>query len=96
MANASTDALHEAAAANRNRQILEQARAAGLLGAAKGMRISGRVTARLLAAAKERARVTSDTELIEIALARLALEDDFGANLVRRKGSLPESVDLEF
>lgn len=82
-------------AANRNRQVLEQARVAGLLGAPKDKRISGRVPARLLAAARRRAHVSSDTDLIEIALARLALEDDFGAKLVGRKGSLPKTVDLE-
>jgi hypothetical protein len=95
MTSATADALREAAA-KRNRQILEEARAAGLLGASKDIRISGRITASLLAAAKERAHVTADTELIEIALARLALEDDFGAKLVRRKGSLPKNVDLGF
>jgi hypothetical protein len=50
----------------------------------------------LLEAAKRRAHVTSDTELIELALSRMALEDDFGPRLLRRKGSLPADLDLEF
>jgi hypothetical protein len=50
----------------------------------------------LLGAAKERAHVVSDTELLEIALSRLVLEDDFGRRFVRRKGKIPKSVDLEF
>ena len=86
----------EAAARSRNRVVLEQARASGLLGSVKDARLSGRVSARLLEAAKRRAHVTSDTELIEIALSRVALEDDFGPRLVRRKGSLPADLDLEF
>jgi|SRR5208283_2449609 len=80
----------------RNRLVLDHARAAGLLGPAKSARLSGRVPASLIEAAKQRAHVASDTELLELALARLALEDDFGARLVRRKGSVPPDIDLEF
>jgi hypothetical protein len=81
-------------ALKRNRLVLEQARAVGLLGAAKNTRLSGRVPAGLVKAAKKRAHVSSDTELLELALSRLALEDDFGARLVRRKGSVPADIDL--
>ncbi len=80
--------------AARRHATLDQARAAGLLGQAKSARIAGRVSARLVAAAKKRAGITSDTDVIEIALATLALEDDFGAKLVRRKGSVPKDLDL--
>jgi hypothetical protein len=78
----------------RNRLVLEQARAVGLLGEAKNTRLSGRVPAGLIEAAKKRAHVSSDTELLELALSRLALEDDFGVRLVRRKGSVPADIDL--
>jgi hypothetical protein len=81
-------------ARKRNRLVLEQARAVGLLGEAKNTRLSGRVPAGLIEAAKKRAHVSSDTELLELALSRLALEDDFGARLVRRKGSVPADIDL--
>ena len=80
----------------RNALALQQAREAGLLGPRKDARISGRISAALLGAAKERAHVVSDTELLEIALSRLVLEDDFGRRFVRRKGKIPKSVDLEF
>jgi hypothetical protein len=73
---------------------LAQAQAAGLIGAKKNARIAGRVSPELLAAAKKRAGVTSDTDVIEVALATLALEDDFGRKLVRAKGSVPK--DLKF
>lgn len=82
-------------ALTRNRLVLEQAKALGLLGSAKNTRLSGRVPGELIEAAKKRAHVTSDTELLELALSRLALEDDFGARLVGRKGSIPSDVDLE-
>ncbi|WP_164825416.1 hypothetical protein [Sinorhizobium meliloti] len=78
----------------RNKLVLDQARAVGLLGTAKNTRLSGRVPSELIEAAKKRAHVTSDTELLGLALARLALEDDFGARLVGRKGSIPADVDL--
>jgi len=81
-------------ASTRNKLVLEQAKAAGLLGAAKNTRISGRVPSELIEAAKKRAHVTSDTELLELALSRLALEDDFGARLIGRKGSIPADIDL--
>jgi hypothetical protein len=80
----------------RNTLALDQAREAGLLGPRKDARISGRISAALLGAAKERAHAVSDTELLEIALSRLVLEDDFGSRFVRRKGKVPKSVDLEF
>jgi len=86
----------EAAARSRNRLVLEQARASGLLGSVKDARLSGRVSAKLLEAAKRRAHVSSDTELIELALSRMALEDDFGSRLLRRSGSVPADLDLEF
>jgi hypothetical protein len=38
----------------------------------------------------------SDTELLEYALAKVALEDDFGTRLIRRKGRVAKDVDLEF
>lgn len=78
----------------RNRLVLEQARAVGLLGSAKNARLSGRVSSELIEAARKRAHVTSDTELLELALSRLALEDDFGARLVARKGSIAPDLDL--
>ena len=82
--------------ASRNRATLESARAAGLLGGAKSARVAGRVSAELIAAAKRSAGLSSDTDVIEVALARLALEDDFGANLARNKGTVSRELDLEF
>jgi hypothetical protein len=85
----------EEVARRRNELVLQQARAVGLLGTAKNTHLSGRVPTSLIDAAKQRSHVTSDTELLELALSRLALEDDFGSRLVRRKGSVPPDIDLE-
>lgn len=84
----------EQVALTRNKLVLEQARAVGLLGAAKNTRLSGRVPSELIDAAKKRAHVTSNTELLELALSRLVLENDFGSRLVGRKGSIPADIDL--
>lgn len=74
-AQISSAAENEAKVAlTRNKLVLDQARAVGLLGTAKNTRLSGRVPSELIEAAKKRAHVTSDTELLELALARLALE----------------------
>ena len=79
----------------RSRAKLAHVHAAGLLGTRKSTRIAGRVSPELIAAAKKSAGVSSDTDVIEIALATLALEDDFGRKLVRLKGSVPKDLKLE-
>ena len=91
----STDQRRKALAEMRIRATLETARSAGLLGGARNARVAGRVPAELVAAAKRSAGLSSDTDLIEVALARLALEDDFGARLVLNKGALTRDVDIE-
>src|SRR5882762_3673349 len=92
--SASAARSRKALAALRNQATLESARAAGLLGAAKNARVAGRVSAELVAAAKQSTGLSSDTDFIEIALAKLALEDDFVAKLVRNKGSVPRELDI--
>jgi hypothetical protein len=79
----------------RRARLFDQAKAEGLIGGGNDARISGRVPGRLIEAAKKRAQLSSDTELIEYALVTIALEDDFGMQLVRRKGSVPMDMDLE-
>jgi hypothetical protein len=85
----------ESQASLRRRIVMDTARRLGLLEGQNG-RIGGRVQRDLVAAAKEKSGITSDTELLEYALAKVALEDDFGAKLVRRKGRIPKDLDLEF
>lgn len=80
----------------RRRLVLGEARAAGLVGDDKDARISGRVRRSLVEAAKAATGIQSDTELVEYALAKVALEDNFGMKLLRRTGTVPEDVDLEF
>lgn len=78
----------------RRRTVIATARELGLLGG-ENSRIGGRVRRQLVAAAKKKSGIVSDTELLEYALAKVALEDDFGTKLVRRKGQIPQDLDLE-
>ena len=76
------------------RMVRRQAAAAGLTGGEKSARIAGRVTPALLATAREKSGLSSDTELLEYALSKVALEDDFGKWLVAQKGSIPKDVEF--
>ena len=78
----------------RRRTIIDTARQLGLL-EGENSRIGGRIRRDLEPAAKAKSGIASDTELLEYALARVALEDDFGTKLVQRKGRVTKDVDLE-
>jgi hypothetical protein len=74
---------------------LEEARSLGLLDA-KTIGVSVRVPSNLLRTARSRAGVRSSAKLVIIALALVALHDDFGRQLLRHKGTVDPDVDLEF
>jgi len=82
------------AATARRRSVVAAARAAGLLGGDNGA-LGARVPRQLVARAKERSGISSTTDLVEYALAKVALEDDFGTRLVARKGSIPADIVLD-
>jgi hypothetical protein len=50
----------------------------------------------LVDTARARCGIESDTELLEYALAWVALEDNFGRKLIAREGRVPQDLDLEF
>ena len=74
--------------------ILSAAAAAGYLRGDKTERIGGRVTRKLLSAAKASSGLKSQTELLEYALSTVALEDGYGEKLLARKGSVPRDIEL--
>jgi hypothetical protein len=80
---------------NRTDLIMSEAKSAGLVGGPKDTVIRGRVSTALVKAARRRAGVKSDTELLEVALSNLALADDFGEKVLRRKGTVDPDLDLE-
>src|SRR5688572_12977216 len=85
--NAEQTALHV-------RRVILHAESAGLLSGEKSERLSGRVTLELLSAAKARTGIESPTQLLEYALSKVALEDDYGSKLLRLKGSIADDVAL--
>ena len=80
---------------HRHAAVIDTARQAGLLSGENG-RIAGRVRETLIQTAKEQSGLTSDTELLEYALAKVALEDNFGPKILARKGRVSKDLDLEF
>jgi hypothetical protein len=75
--------------------VLEAAERSGLL-KEKTTRISGRVSPALIAEAKRRTGIKSDTELIEFALASLALEDNFAEAFEAARGKVDPDIKLGY
>lgn len=78
----------------RRKRVVEAARAAGLL-AGGDSALGARIPSALVSQAKQRTGIRSTTDLVEYALAKVALEDDFGAKLVAQKGAIPADIVIE-
>jgi predicted DNA binding CopG/RHH family protein len=74
---------------------LSMAASAGLIHGKKNKRLSVRVSDQLLDAAAAQSGLHG-SELIQYALAKVALEDDFARRLLAREGSISGDVDLGF
>jgi hypothetical protein len=77
--------------ADQRSVILRAAEERGLLGA-KDRTIGGRLPAALVEQAKRVSGIEETTELLTYALARVAVEDDFGERLIARKGRVPKGI----
>jgi hypothetical protein len=66
-----------------------------LIGGKKKHVLSARLDEALVAAAKARTGIKSDTELAEYALAAIALGDDYGEWLLAQAGRLDPSFELD-
>lgn len=77
----------------RRESVVAAAKEAGLL-RGENSHVGARVPQHLLDQAKARTGIASTTDLVEYALAKVALEDDFGAKLVARKGLISSDLDL--
>jgi hypothetical protein len=62
----------------------------------KESRITARVSARLIAEAKARTGIESDSELVKFAIAQLAVEDPFKKAFRELEGTVDPDLDLEF
>lgn len=82
--------------ASRVRDALAMAEQTGLLRGARTSIVRGRMPQALVARAKARTGIKSDTDLIEAALANLAVADDYPEWLLSQRGALDSDIDLEF
>ncbi|WP_245513200.1 hypothetical protein [Enterovirga rhinocerotis] len=74
--------------------VMVRADEIGLI-AIKNARISGRVSVDLIKRAKARTGLNTDTELIEFALANVAIEDDFLTVFDAVAGAVDPELDLD-
>jgi hypothetical protein len=93
--SALTKHVAASAVSSRVTATLSTAAAAGLTRGKKEKRLSGRAHEELFAAAAARSGLDGN-ELLEYALAKVALEDDFAEKLLAREGSIDRELDLEF
>jgi hypothetical protein len=77
-------------------EILSLAKAKGLLSGARTLVVRGRMPVELVSQAKRRTGITSDSKLIEAALANIALSDDYAEWLLSQRGTVNAELDLEF
>lgn len=75
--------------------VMEAAAKSGLLGE-KSKRIGGRISPALIEQAKKHTGIETDTDLIEYALANVALDDDFAATFRRVRGTVDPDLKLGF
>jgi len=81
--------------AARFEAVMEAARRSGLLGEKAG-RIGGRVSPALIEQAKRQTGIRTDTDLIEFALATIALEDRFAEAFKAARGTVDPELKLGF
>jgi hypothetical protein len=81
---------------DRFHEALTIARHAGLLRGTKTEVVRGRMPEALVRKAKATSGARSDTELIEIALANLAMADQYPDWLLSQRGTVGKDLELEF
>lgn len=79
----------------RFESVMDAAERSGLL-REKSSRIAGRVSPALIEQAKRRTGIKSDTDLIEFALANVALEDNFAEAFKAARGKVDDELKLGF
>jgi len=78
------------------REVMVIAEEQGLLRGERNQVVRGRMPKALVAQAKKRTGIISDTDLIELALANIAVADDYAEWLIARRGTIGREADLEF
>jgi hypothetical protein len=75
--------------------VMQAAEQSGLLGEKSG-RIGGRVSSALVEQAKRQTGIETDTDLIEFALATVALDDNFAEVFKKSRGKVDPDLKLGF
>jgi hypothetical protein len=75
--------------------IMEAAKKSGLLGEKSG-RLTARVSPVLIKRAKQQTGIDADSELIQFALATVALKDDFAKAFKESRGKVSKDIKLGF
>jgi hypothetical protein len=78
------------------RDVLAMAEREGLLAGGRSTIIRGRMPEALVAEARKRTGIRSETALIELALANIAVADEYADWLLSRRGTIDPEIDLEF
>ncbi len=76
--------------------MLSLAESKGLLSGARTQVVRARMPSQLVAQAKRRTGIESDSKLLEAALANIAVADDYAEWLHSQRGSISSDLDLEF
>jgi hypothetical protein len=84
------------ARSSKLREVMAIAEDEGLLHGERTRVVRGRMPEALVARAKKRTGIDSDTDLIEVALANIAVADDYADWLLSRRGAVDRETDLEF
>lgn|SRR5215469_10799557 len=84
------------ASSRRFHDVIMIAEREGLLRGERTKVVRGRMPEALVSEAKKRTGIESDTDLIELALANIAVADDYAEWLLSRRGSVDSGVQLEF
>jgi len=85
---------HDTLTAMRLKFAVVELERSGALAGTRSQKLSTRVDPGLLAAARRRTGLPTDSDLVNAALAVIAGGDDFGAWLVTQAGRLPEDFEL--
>jgi hypothetical protein len=80
----------------KTKEVRRIAKARGLIKkGGKNRMVTARMDDELLAAAKQRTGIASDSELLEIAVATLAVGDEFGEWLLAQRGRLRKDFVID-
>ena len=78
------------------RDALALAEEKGLLSGGRTLTVRGRMPAALVAQAKRKTGITSDSKLLEVALVSIAIADEYAEWLFSQRSTINPGLDLEF